>query len=132
MTDSVALIASAMRADAEALRSISQNVANAQTPAYRREVPLAYSSFDAAAAAAEGLGYPVALKAASPELVPQEPEGARYRVWHVVHHAATFAWNELTVVVIVLATGVGLVAEVPPRIVVVPVSATALGSPAIQ
>jgi len=49
MTDSIAIVASAMRADAEALRVISQNVANAQTPAYRREVPLVYSNFEAAA-----------------------------------------------------------------------------------
>jgi flagellar basal-body rod protein FlgG len=49
MTEAVAAIASAMRADAEALRSISQNVANAQTPAYRREVPVAYTTFDALA-----------------------------------------------------------------------------------
>jgi flagellar basal-body rod protein FlgF len=46
MTDPVTAMAGAMRADAEMLRSISQNVANAQTPAYRREVPLVYSSLD--------------------------------------------------------------------------------------
>jgi flagellar basal-body rod protein FlgF len=50
MTDSISIVASSMRADAEALRVISQNVANAQTPAYRREVPLVYSNFEAAAA----------------------------------------------------------------------------------
>ncbi len=50
MTDSVAALASAMRADAQALRAISQNVANAQTPAYRREIALAYSTFDATGA----------------------------------------------------------------------------------
>ena len=53
-------------------------------------------------------------------------------MWHVVHHAATFAWNELTLAEIVFGMGVGSTEEVPPRIVVVPVSATALGSPAIQ
>jgi flagellar basal-body rod protein FlgF len=47
MTDPVAAIASSMRADAEALRAISQNVANAQTPAYRREVPVVWSAYDA-------------------------------------------------------------------------------------
>lgn len=52
MTDPVAIVASAMRAGAEALRTISQNVANAQTPAYRREVPLVYSNFDALATSA--------------------------------------------------------------------------------
>jgi flagellar basal-body rod protein FlgG len=50
MTDSIAIVASSMRADAEALRVISQNVANAQTPAYRRAVPLVYSNFEVAAA----------------------------------------------------------------------------------
>jgi flagellar basal-body rod protein FlgG len=46
MTDTIAAIANAMHSDAEALRAISQNVANAQTPAYRREVPIARASFD--------------------------------------------------------------------------------------
>jgi flagellar basal-body rod protein FlgG len=46
MTDTIAAIANAMQSDAEALRVISQNVANAQTPAYRREVALARASFD--------------------------------------------------------------------------------------
>ncbi len=53
-------------------------------------------------------------------------------MWQVVHHAATFAWNELTFAATVFWTGVGSTVEVPPRIVLVPVSATALGSPAIQ
>ena len=53
-------------------------------------------------------------------------------MWHVVHHAATFAWNELTGLVIVFCDRSRVAEEVPPRIVVVPVSATALGSPAIQ
>ena len=46
MTDTITAIANAMHSDAEALRAISQNVANAQTPAYRREVPIARASFD--------------------------------------------------------------------------------------
>jgi flagellar basal-body rod protein FlgF len=54
MTDPVTIVASAMRAGAEALRTISQNVANAQTPAYRREIPLVYSNFDALASGATG------------------------------------------------------------------------------
>jgi flagellar basal-body rod protein FlgF len=56
MNDPVAAVAGAMRADAEALRTISQNVANAQTPAYRREIPLVYSNFEALAAGASDAG----------------------------------------------------------------------------
>jgi len=39
-----------MHADAESLRAISQNVANSQTPAYRREIALARTAFDELAA----------------------------------------------------------------------------------
>jgi flagellar basal-body rod protein FlgG len=45
MSDTVGAIAAALHADAEAVRVISLNVANAQTPAYRREIPLARASF---------------------------------------------------------------------------------------
>lgn len=38
MTDAIALLGASLRADAEALRVTSQNVANVQTPGYRREV----------------------------------------------------------------------------------------------
>jgi len=38
MTDAIALLGDSMRADAEALRVTSQNIANVQTPGYRREV----------------------------------------------------------------------------------------------
>jgi len=45
MTDTMAAIAAAMHADAEAVRVISQNVANSQTPAYRREISVVRASF---------------------------------------------------------------------------------------
>jgi flagellar basal-body rod protein FlgF len=45
MTDTIGAIASALQADAEAVRIISLNVANALTPAYRREIPVARASF---------------------------------------------------------------------------------------
>jgi flagellar basal-body rod protein FlgF len=64
MTDPVAVIASAMRADAEALRLISQNVANAQTPAYRREMQLVSSAYDAVASAGAGDASPLQLDSA--------------------------------------------------------------------
>src|ERR1700729_2126268 len=38
MTDAIAMLGDSMRADAEALRVTSQNIANVQTPGYRREV----------------------------------------------------------------------------------------------
>lgn len=51
MTDTVNLIAAAMRADADALRTVSQNVANAESVAYRRRIPIAHASFAAVSAA---------------------------------------------------------------------------------
>ncbi len=61
MTDTVvSLIAAAMRADGDALRTVSQNVANAESVAYRRRIPVAHASFAelsaAHAAAAQALG----------------------------------------------------------------------------
>lgn len=38
MTDAIAMLGDSMRADAEALRVTSQNIANVQTPGYRSEV----------------------------------------------------------------------------------------------
>jgi len=46
MSDSIAMIENAMRADAEALRIIGQNIANADVPAYRRRVAIAPATFD--------------------------------------------------------------------------------------
>jgi flagellar basal-body rod protein FlgF len=40
VSEAIALIESAMRADAEALRLIGQNIANAEVTAYRRQIPL--------------------------------------------------------------------------------------------
>ena len=42
MTEPVAMIAAALQADAETVRVISQNVANASTAGYRRAVPAAF------------------------------------------------------------------------------------------
>jgi len=49
MTDAIALLGDSLRADAEALRVTSQNVANVQTPGYRREVSVLESTFESAA-----------------------------------------------------------------------------------
>lgn len=49
MTDAIALLGASLRADAEALRVTSQNVANVQTPGYRREVSVLESAFESAA-----------------------------------------------------------------------------------
>jgi flagellar basal-body rod protein FlgG len=51
MSETVQLIESAMRADAERLRSISQNIANAEVPAYRRQLLVTRGAFDNAMAA---------------------------------------------------------------------------------
>jgi flagellar basal-body rod protein FlgG len=45
MTRTIAMIEGAMRADAEALRVIGQNIASAEVTAYRRQIPLAASGF---------------------------------------------------------------------------------------
>jgi flagellar basal-body rod protein FlgG len=52
MSDTVSLIAATMRADADALRTVAQNIANAESVAYRRRVPVAHASFEALAAMA--------------------------------------------------------------------------------
>ena len=49
MTDAIALLGDSLRADAEALRVTSQNVANLQTPGYRREVSVLESAFESMA-----------------------------------------------------------------------------------
>jgi len=49
MTDAIALLGDSLRADAEALRVTSQNVANVQTPGYRREVAVLEATFESAA-----------------------------------------------------------------------------------
>jgi flagellar basal-body rod protein FlgF len=49
MTDAIALLSVGLRADAEALRVTSQNVANIQTPGYRREVSVLEPAFESLA-----------------------------------------------------------------------------------
>ena len=45
MSETMMLLEAAMRADADALRAIGQNVANADVTAYRRQVPVQSSTF---------------------------------------------------------------------------------------
>lgn len=45
MSDTIAMLEAAMRADADALRTIGQNVANAEVTAYRRQVPVQSAEF---------------------------------------------------------------------------------------
>lgn len=45
MSDTIAMLESAMRSDADALRAIGQNVANAEVTAYRRQVPVQSAAF---------------------------------------------------------------------------------------
>jgi flagellar basal-body rod protein FlgG len=45
MSDTIAVLEAAMRADADAVRMIGQNVANAEVTAYRRQVPVQSASF---------------------------------------------------------------------------------------
>jgi flagellar basal-body rod protein FlgF len=48
MSNAIGLIESAMRADADALRVIGQNIANAEVTAYRRQIAVARAGFDEA------------------------------------------------------------------------------------
>ncbi len=45
MSDTIAVLEAAMRADADAVRMIGQNVANAEVTAYRRQVPVQSARF---------------------------------------------------------------------------------------
>jgi flagellar basal-body rod protein FlgG len=58
MTEPVALITAAMQADAETVRIIGQNIANASTAGYRRAVPAAFAVPPMNAAAATAAGPP--------------------------------------------------------------------------
>src|SRR5688572_29330882 len=46
MSEAIGTIRSAMHADADALRIIAQNIANAEVTAYRRQIPLSAGGFD--------------------------------------------------------------------------------------
>jgi len=50
VTDTIDIIGASMHADAETLRMIAQNVANAQSVAYMRQIPLTHAAFDPAPA----------------------------------------------------------------------------------
>jgi flagellar basal-body rod protein FlgF len=60
MSDTIALIEAAMRADADAVRVIGQNIANAEVTAYRRQVPVQVAEFDSIVDAAAQVGRPSA------------------------------------------------------------------------
>src|SRR5579872_7159046 len=62
MSDAITLLGATLRADAEALRMTSDNVANLQTAGYRREVSVMQMPFDALAAT-HGAGGELALLA---------------------------------------------------------------------
>lgn len=47
MSDTIAIIEASMRADAESLRVLGQNIANAEVTAYRRQIPVQAAGFDA-------------------------------------------------------------------------------------
>jgi flagellar basal-body rod protein FlgG len=51
MNTTIELIAGALQADAQGLRVIGQNIANSQSVAYRREIPVTRTTFEQAAAA---------------------------------------------------------------------------------
>jgi flagellar basal-body rod protein FlgF len=59
MTDALAAIASALHSDADAVRVVSLNIANAQTPAYRREVAISRATFTDAVEGLQTAGMPV-------------------------------------------------------------------------
>jgi hypothetical protein len=48
MSDTISVIAASMHADADALRVIGQNIANAESVAYRREISLGRIGFEQA------------------------------------------------------------------------------------
>src|SRR5689334_16884202 len=50
MNDTIAALSAALHTEADAVRVISLNVANTQTPAYRRQIPVQASFADTAAA----------------------------------------------------------------------------------
>lgn len=55
MSEVMSIIRSAMQSDAEAVRVIGQNIANAEVTAYQRQIPLSDASFPQALAASEEL-----------------------------------------------------------------------------
>lgn len=58
MSEAIGMIQGSMRADAEALRIIGQNIANAEVTAYRRQIPLSAGGFDELVAASQGSDEP--------------------------------------------------------------------------
>jgi flagellar basal-body rod protein FlgF len=54
MTTTIDMIAGAMQSQAEVLRVIGQNIANSQSVAYRREIPVSHATFEQIAAGSQG------------------------------------------------------------------------------
>ncbi len=54
MTTTIDMIAGAMQSQAEVLRVIGQNIANSQSVAYRREIPVSHATFEQIAAGPRG------------------------------------------------------------------------------
>lgn len=70
MTETAAILASALQADVETMRLLSLNVANADSVGYRRAVPVLRASYSAAAASVENVPaaavVPVVVAASDP------------------------------------------------------------------
>jgi flagellar basal-body rod protein FlgF len=73
MTEAITLIESAMHADAEALRIIGQNIANAEVTAYRRQIAVQSSTFDQLVEAAQGSGAATSAETSASIALDQRP-----------------------------------------------------------
>lgn len=70
MSDAIASLSDALRNDAEALRVVSNNVANLETVAYRREIAVTHATFDQATDDARAaLGRPLTVQS----MIDQRP-----------------------------------------------------------
>jgi flagellar basal-body rod protein FlgF len=65
MSEAIGTIRSAMHADADALRIIAQNIANAEVTAYRRQIPLSAGGFDQLVSSIDASGGQIASNAAA-------------------------------------------------------------------
>lgn len=65
MSETIETIRSAMHADADALRIIAQNIANAEVTAYRRQIPLSAGGFDQLVSSLDASGGELATNAAA-------------------------------------------------------------------
>ena len=65
MSEAIGMIRGAMQADAEALRIIGQNIANAEVTAYRRQISLSAGGFDRLVSSINAQGGELATNAAA-------------------------------------------------------------------